>query len=390
MSSARIAGGLLLTLAVAAPPPAPAQSLFASRGLGFVVQPTDARARGMGGVALGVEGADLTWLNPADVVGIPAPGLKLAYQHDAFSGTYGSREADGATARFPLVLGAFPVGGGRGAVMIGAAGFLDQNWAVEQRDTLVLSGDSVAVVDRFTSEGGVSQLRVGGGYQVLDQLAVGASVEYYVGGVQRSGGRFFPGTVTPGCCTAEWRYSGMGGTVGLEWRPSGALTVATSASFGGALNAESQDTVSDDRSYQIPTRVALGASGRVSDNLLVAISGEWGGWSALNEATEAVGGARDVVSLHGGVEWDGGQLWGRPLPVRLGARRTGLPFSWGTPREPSGWADETALTGGIGMLLAGGALRADLSTDRGWRGGADAGLEESFWRTTFSITVLGR
>jgi hypothetical protein len=384
-----IAGGLLLAAALTAPQAAAAQSLFANRGLGLVVQPTDARARGMGGVALGIEGADLTWANPADVVGIPAPGFKLAYQHDAFSSTYGSRESDGATARFPLVLGAFPIGG-RAALVVGAAGFLDQNWAVEQRDTLVLGGDSVQVIDRFTSDGGVTQLRVGGGYRLLDQLVVGASLEYYLGGVRRGGARFFPGVVDPGCCLAEWTYSGAGATLGVEWRPSGALTVGTSASFGGALNAESADSLATNASFQIPTRIAAGASGRVSGNLLVGISGEWAGWSTLDDRLDDVGGARDVLSLHGGLEWDGAQVLGRPLPVRLGARRTGLPFSWGTPTGPSGWADETAVTGGLGMLLASGALRADLAAERGWRGGSDAGLEESFWRTTFSITVLGR
>lgn len=386
---ARIAAGLLLTAALAAPQAAAAQSLFANRGLGLVVQPTDARARGMGGVGLGIEGAELTWANPADVVGIPAPGFKLTYQHDAFSSTFGSRESDGATARFPLVLGAFPIGG-RAALIVGAAGFLDQNWAVEQADTLVLGGDSIRVVDRFTSDGGVTQLRVGGGYRLLDRLAVGAALEYYLGGVRRGGGRFFPGVADPGCCQAEWTYSGLGATVGAEWRPSGALTVAASTSFGGSLDAEGADSLTADASYQIPIRIAAGASGRVSDNLLLALSGEWGGWSTLDDTLDDTGGARDVVSLHGGLEWDGAQIFGRPLPVRLGGRRTGLPFAWGTPDAPTGWADETAVTGGFGMVLGSGALRADLAAERGWRGGSDAGLEESFWRTTFSITVLGR
>ena len=389
MPLGRLTAGILLIAALLVPGTAGAQSLLANRGLGLVVQPTDARARGMGGVGVGVEGAELTWLNPADVVGIPAPGFKLAYQHDAFSAAYGGRDSDGATARFPLIVGAFPVGS-RGAITVGAAGFLDQNWAVEQGDTLLIGGDSVMVVDQFTSEGGVTQLRLGGGYQVLDQLVVGAAFEYYLGGVERTGGRIFPGSGSPECCRSEWTYGGAGGTLGLEWRPGEAVTVGASVSFGGTLQAATEDTLAGDASYRIPTRLNAGASGRVSENLLLAVSGEWGGWSALDETLSEVGGARDVLSLHGGLEWDAARVWGREVPIRLGARRTGLPFGWGVPESSTGWADETAVTGGLGILLAGGAVRADVATERGWRGGSDAGIEESFWRTTFSVTVLGR
>lgn len=389
MHCGRIAAGVLLIAAVALPAVGEAQSLFSSRGLGLLVQPTDARARGMGGVGIGVEGADLNWLNPADVVGIPAPGFKLAYQHDAFSASYGTRESDGATARFPLILGAFPLGS-RGAVMFGAAGFLDQNWAIEEVDTLLIGDDTVAIRDRFTSEGGVTQLRAGAGYRLIDQLVLGAALEYYLGGVSRTGGRIFPGAANPGCCRAEWTYSGVGATVGLEWRPTEAVTFGSSVSFGGALRAEAQDSVGSDASYQIPTRINAGASGRIAENLLLGLSAEWGEWSTLDDTLQEVGGARDALSLHGGLEWDGARFWGRDLPIRLGARRTGLPFSWGEPGAPAEFADESALTAGLGLLLANGAVRADLATERGRRGGSNAGIDESFWRTTLSITVLGR
>jgi hypothetical protein len=388
MPFGRIASTLLVAAALASPLTARAQSLFASRGLGLPAQPADSRVRGMGGVALGLEGADLAWANPADVLGVLAPGFRVAYQYDDFTATHDGRDQEGGTARFPLVLGAFPVGS-RTVLMLGAASFLDQNWAIERQDTLIIGGDSVGVLDRFTSEGGVTQLRVGAAYRVLSRLAVGAGFDYYVGSVKRTGGRLFPGEANPGCCLAEWTYGGAGGSVGAEWR-AGAVTVAGAASFGGTLEAETQDSAATSARYDIPLRFSAGASGRVANDLLLALSGEWSGWSSLNEALAEEGGARDVVSLHGGAEWDGARLFNRPLPVRIGARRTGLPFAWGTPDEPTGWADETALTSGLGLVLAGGAVRADLSAERGRRGGSEAGLEESFWRTTFSVTILGR
>lgn len=385
---ARIASLVVLAAGLGAAE-AGAQSLLANRGLGYVIHPTDARLRGMGGTALGIEGADLSWTNPADVAGIAAPGLKFVYQHDAFDATFGERSHDGATARFPLIMGAFPVGS-RAAISLGAASFLDQNWAVETRDTLFIGGDTVAVRDRFTSEGGVTQVRLGGAYRVLDGLSVGAGFDYYLGSVERGGGRIFPNEPTPGCCTAAWSYRGAGGSVGLEWRPVEALTIATAASFGGSLEAETSDSLATDASYDIPTRLSAGASGRVAGNLLLALSGEWAGWSGMNDALLEVGGARDVVSLNGGLEWDGATIFNRPLPIRLGARRSELPFAWGTPGAPSDWADETAFTAGLGTILGNGAVRADLAAERGWRGGEAAGLDESFWRTTLSVAILGR
>lgn len=364
-----------------------AQSLLANRGLGWVVQPTDARARGLGGVSLGLLGGELGWTNPADAVGMPAPGLKVGFEYDAFSAEYGERSSDGGTARFPLILGGFPIGS-RGVVTVGAAGYLDQNWAIEREDTLLIDTDTVPVLDRFTSEGGVTQLRLGAGYAVLSSLSLGVGVDLYLGGTEREAGRLFPREARPRCCREAWTYSGTGGVVGLEWSPGEALAVAGSVSFGGTLEAESRDTVGNGASFSIPTRGAVGASGRVATDLLVALSGEWTGWGTLAESLQDTGGARDAWSLHGGAEWEGAQLADRPLPVRLGVRYAALPFGWAGPGEPEDWVDERALTGGLGLLLANGAVRGDVALDRGRRSGDDFG--ESFWRMSFSVTVLGR
>jgi hypothetical protein len=368
--------------------PAAAQSLFSTGGLGLIADPQDARGSALGGASLGLPGAELAWDNPAGAVGLPAAGLRVSFQMDGFDAAYAGRTSTSSTARFPLLIGAFPFGN-RWAVTAGFAGFLDQNWAFEQIDTLVVGDDSTEVRDRFASDGGASRFRLGVGYRVLPSLTVGVGGELFTGGVRRVSGRIFPGQSSPACCSASWTYSGAGVLGSLDWTPSEALSVAVAASAGGSLLADStsgEEAV--DRSYDLPVRFSAGASGRVAPAVLVTLGGEWGGWSSLDEALATQGGARDSWSLSGGIEAETFQVLGQPLPIRFGVRTERLPFRF--PGEGNEWADERAFTGGSGLLLAGGAARLDFSAERGQRGSAGAGLEESYWRFLFSATVLGR
>lgn len=374
---------LLLGAGVAA-----AQSLLANRGLGLVIEPADARAAGMGGVQLGLAQSEFSWVNPADLIGMPAPGMRFAFQYDDFTSDFGAISLDGSTARFPVLQVATPIGE-RLAVSVGFGGFLDQNFAVQRDTSLVVGSDTTAVLDRLTSEGGVARLRFGAAYEVIEGLAVGVGMDVYTGDVEQSFGRRFFGEGTPACCTARWEYSGLGAVAGLTWTPSEAARLAVAASFGGTLEAES-DSASAVGSYDLPVTLHAGGSARVAPTLLATLSGDWAGWSTLDARLEDVGGARDSWSVRGGLEWDGIQLRDRPVPIRLGGRHSALPFSWGQPLAPTEGSTERAITSGIGLVLGGGATLTDVALERGWRGGDGAGLEESFWRVILSVTVLGR
>jgi hypothetical protein len=178
----------------------------------------------------------------------------------------------------------------------------------------------------------------------------------------------------------------------VDWTPSEALSVAVSASAGGSLDAEVDEERSTDdtadASYDLPTTFSAGASGRIAPSVLLALSGDWAGWSSLNEALAEQGGARDSWSIQGGAEVDLFRAFGQPVPIRLGARTEHLPFRW--VGEGSEWADERALTAGSGLGFGGGAAHVDFSVERGSRGSEAAGLEESYWRFMLSATVLGR
>ncbi len=84
------------------------------------------------------------------------------------------------------------------------------------------------------------------------------------------------------------------------------------------------------------------------------------------------------------MEWAGPSLGVRNFPVRIGIRRSDLPFTFQGES-----AKENVLSGGIGLNLmppqVGLVGAIDLALERGTR---DAGsVSESFWRATVTFRV---
>jgi hypothetical protein len=379
---------LAASIAAWLPGPAVGQSVFATRGLGYTIEPLDARARGLGGVPLSLTEADLSWSNPGSAIGLPAPGILLSYQYDNFDSTLGTTTLDNSTARFPLILAGYSVTP-RLLLMAGYGSYLDQNWALGRADTLVfLETDSIPVIDQLTSEGGVIRLRAGAGYGITESLGVALAVDFYAGEAKRIQGRAFQGERTPQCCRTTWNYNGMGVTAGANFRSSGAVTVSLSGTYGGILEAEPVEGDGAAVEYELPISLRAGVSGRVGQATLITLGGIWEGWSSLDEVLVGGGGARDSWTLGGGLEWEGLVIRDRPVPFRIGGRTGALPFQWFADEQES-WSTERAFTLGSGIVLAGGAVRTDFSLEFGNRSG-DVNLEESFWGAAFSVRVLGR
>lgn len=373
---------------------AAAQSLFSARGLGYTLEPLDARARGLGGVSTGLAGGRLSIVNPAEAAGLPAPGLVVTFQPDLYDSRVDGAETSGTTARFPLILAGFPIGR-RVTATVGYGSFLDQNWQVEQTDSVLLSTGRVPVTDRFVSKGGIARFRAGAAYRLSDAFAVGLAADVFTGSVRDSVSRVIP-EFFAASSSATFTYGGVGVTGGVRWTPNEALSVAAAVSGGGGLTAD-VDIVNDEgdplegdgeeKSYSTPVSVDVGASARVTQNTVLAASGRWAGWSAVDEDFAEGQEARDAASASVGVEWEGLAWNRRVFPVRLGGRYTQLPFRWA---EGADFADERAVSAGLGARLAGGAALLDLAGERGWRGGEAAGVDESFWRFSVSLTLLGR
>ncbi|HYJ80984.1 MAG TPA: hypothetical protein VEW03_15335 [Longimicrobiaceae bacterium] len=367
-----------------------AQSVLASRGLGYPIDPVDARSRGLGGVSVGLADPGFSLVNPAAPAGLAAPGFSATFQPDAYDATAGDLATDGTTARFPLLQLAFPVRGGLTG-FVGYGAYLDQHWKVEQADSIDLPTGRVGVIDRVVSAGAVARLRAGAAYRLSDRLAVGAAADVITGAVRDSATRSIGEGMFGSFSGVTYRYRGVGAAAGVRWTPSGALSVAAAVTGGGQITAEAaEDSVGGERekSYPRPLEVDAGASAHVTQNLLLAVSGRWSGWSAADAELAGSGGARDAVTGSLGVEYEGVSLFGRPAPLRLGARYTQLPFRWGSVADGNEFPNEQALSAGAGVRL--GAARLDAAAERGRRGGDAAGFEEPFWRFSFTVSVLGR
>jgi hypothetical protein len=390
MSLLRFAGRRLLWSAAALlclgslAPELSAQSLFAGRGLGYAMEPLDARARGLGGVGLGLPEPSLSLVNPAGVAGLAAPALHVTVQPDQFTADFDGTEVSGSTVRFPVIHVALPYR--RWVATIGYSSFLDRNWAVERDTTLMVGASPIAVRDRFASHGGVARLRLGAAYAAGPRVAVGASVDVYTGSVQDTVYRLFDDIrFEPAISASALSFRGVGYGAGVRWVPTEAFAFGASLSAGGQL--EMRQPEAPTQSFDLPVTGSLGASGRLTPTTLVALSGRWSGWSSVDGALAGEAEARDTWAVAGGIEWEAVRIGPNVVPVRLGARHGLLPFRW---NEGADWANERAVTLGTGVRLAGGAAALDAAVERGQRGGDPAGISESFWRMAFSLTVLGR
>jgi len=376
------AAAALLALAAA---PAGAQSVFASRGLGYPIEPLDARARALGGVTTGLPDPLISMINPASAAGMPGYGFVVALQPDHYDATAGSLRATGTTVRFPLLMAVFPATS-RLAVQLGYGAYLDQHWQAVQSDSITLSTGRAAVEDRFSSSGGVARFQAGAAYRVTERLSVGAAADVFTGAAHDSAVRTISGFL-PATSEVVFTYSGIGVGVGARFQPTRLSSISAAVHGGGHIHARADSAGTVSKDYSNPLTVDAGASAQLVRNVVAVASGRWAGWSTVDDELVASGGARDATAFSAGLEYTGLGLFRKTTPVRLGARYAQLPFRWAGAAE---FPTERAVTGGLGFSFGGGAAQIDGSAERGWRGGASAGVDEPYWRFSVSLRVLGR
>ena len=366
--------------------PAAGQSLLASRGLGYPLEPIDARSRALGGVTTGLSDPFPSLVNPASAAGLPAPSFIITLQNDHYNATAGAEQSSGSTARFPQLLGVFPISG-RVAFQLGYGSYLDQHWQVARADSITLSTGRTAVNDRFISAGGVARFQGGVGYRVTEKISVGASADVFTGAANDSVTRQISG-LEPVTSAVTYTYTGVQVGGGVRFQPLMNLSLSAAVHGGGHIRASSDSTGTERKDYANPLTVDAGASTLLGGHTVIVASGHWSQWSRLNDDLSSTGGARDAASVSGGVEYQGFQLFRKVLPLRIGGRYAQLPFRW-SGTDPA-FPNERAITAGLGWRFAGRAAAIDVGGERGWRGGSAAGIDEPYWRFSFSLRVLGR
>jgi hypothetical protein len=295
--------------------------------------------------------------------------------------------SDGVDAtRFPLLQVHLPVR--RFVLTAGYGAFLDQNWGVTNRSEAPLGEDTVTAFDEITSRGGIAQGRLGAAYNVTDDLALGAAVGLLTGSTRRNTFRFFEDDdvgLTPFETEVRTTYSAPLASLGARYR-LGSVLVGGSVTWIGDLSVAEEDGPEAD--VGMPLQVVGGASAQLLEDLLIAVSTRWSGWSATDELDGST--PDDVIEVGGGIEWNGITTTRRAFPLRIGARMGGQPFSFGAES-----VSERAFSLGAGARLAGTdetpfAL-VDLAVERGSRGDLEEnGLSETFWRLTLSVSLFSQ
>jgi hypothetical protein len=368
------------------------QSFLGTQGLGFPLEPLDARARALGSIGVGLRGAALVPTDPAAATGLLVPTVNISLQPHWGSGSVGAENLKSQGTRFPLIGIAYPVSAVGGMVTLTFGGLLDQRWEVEEEGVTDLGGTPTPTVDFFKSEGGVSSLRLGWAQNLGGGVSLAMAVGSHLGSVTRTFTRTFDPEVvatevvdfTDG---GKWTFSGLSTSFGAGWnlgqffRFGGSLILASELKAKPATGTEGEPAT-----YDLPMELRLGATGVLTPRLSLHFGAAYADWKTSEGGlgSEAVVG--QVWSFGGGVEWTGLEMGSRTLPLRFGYRRAGLPFRF-QDEDPV----ERAFSTGMGLnltqveelVLAG----VDLGVERGSR---DAGsLSESFWRATLTFRVSG-
>lgn len=385
---------LFLLAALALPQALPAQSLFSTRGLGVPIEPLDARARALGGIGVGLLGVNPSLVSPAELGGLRRRGVSAALQPTSHDQTLGGEQASVSATRFPLLGIIYPLGQ-QLTVGVGYGGYLEQSWGIRETGSIAVDDRSVAYEDLVRASGGLGQIRVSAAYMLTPTLSLGATGGVMTGNVDRTITRTFDDTTATlrnFSTRVVWEYSGLVGGLGARYDVNPALRVGASVTVTGDIDADSAAGTAASRSYGGALQLAAGASGRVSPDLMVALGAVRHRYP--DPAGDLVAG-RDTWTLGGGLEYEGLRTGRRVFPLRLGARLQELPYH-GSDEEP---AKEISGTLGIGLRLAsdqsGPLAVVDVGVERAKRTGLEssaftAGLEDSLWRFTFSLSLFGR
>ncbi len=375
--------GLAVVAGLWLPAVAWAQVPITSAGLGYPVAPVDGRAAALGSTGIGLLGGTFSLRNPADLSEHVFPGFGLALVTEGVDLKGPEASDETGRQRFAVIRAVAPFGSW--TVGLGFGGELDQDWVARFQDTLSVESGRFPFVESREHDGGVAAIDLSLARR-FGPVSIGVSAQRLTGSLRQTFFRDFQPTES-GPVLLD-----VGGSQLLDyggWRVKGGVAVnvgdrvMVSGVVGvpGALTAEPEDSTKSAREFDLPRTFEVGASAQVLDELLLAAGAGWADWSVVEGLEEVL--AHDTFWSGVGIEWAGFRLLGGQVPLRLGARRAELPFSFGDAS-----IDEAAITGGLGWIFRQGTAALHLAFEAGKRGDMAAdGLEESFRRLTISFTL---
>ena len=389
MGSPLVQGGRSVKKAVlwslvilALPSPIHSQSSqFGIRGLGLPIRPLSPRAIATGG-AFGLFDIESS-LNPAATASVLQFTSLFSSAQNFRTSTNPFGSSSGKDNRFPQIIAVGPVGGTPLGVSISMSGYTDRNFALGTADTIDLRGARVGVFDTLSSRGGLSDLRLAGGWRVSSGLQVGLGFHAITGSNRIENRRTFAdSSYAIASERSTLSYLGLGLSAGASFRVMPRLTVAGMFRTDGHLDID-RDTTRIART-DLPTSFGLGA--RWQPSLKVALAASYSGkrWKASDADIRAQGGigAENASEVSGGIELLRDPKNPGHRPWRLGGYYATLPFPVRAGRQPH----EFAISAGTGFRFTSGRGGFDLALQRVWRSDG-GGYTEQATVVTFGISL---
>jgi hypothetical protein len=375
MSLRQLAGGL--ALAAAAFAAAGAQGNLSTQGLGYPPGQLSTPSRTMGGSTGEVD--PISALNPAALGLIRNPIVYMQADPEFRVLQVGAESQRTSVARFPLFMGALPLGS-RWAVGVSAATLFDRTWATITRDTQVVGGDTLGADVTQRSDGSIADLRVGVSFASTPWLRFGISGHAYSGRDLIQTARVFDDSSRFASDTQSTTLSfgGNAVTVGAHAFRPGVGALGVTLRKGGSLDA-----------FNGNQRIA---SGTAPDHMGLSLVylGIRGASFAVRIASDKYSNVKSIsptLKVHDGTDIGvgadvlGPRLAGNALNLRAGMRWRTLPFSFdGTAVRENTWS------GGFALPFAGGRAEVNMGAMRSSRSGA-AGISEKAWTLSTGFAV---
>jgi hypothetical protein len=371
-------GTALLVLVLALARAASAQGTMSTQGLGFPQGQLSTAAITMGGST--GETDPYSALNPASISLLSTPIVLMQAESEFRTVRIGGQFQRTSIARFPLFMGALPLGS-RWGIGISASTLLDRTWTTSTRDTQVVNGETITGTLMRRSDGSINDLRLAVSYAITPWLRVGIGGHAFSGRDELEtvlafddSARFlrdpqltlisFGGNaVSVGAQTLWPRVGG----IGVSYRRGGGLSVSQGSKTVGGGHAPDHMGVSV---------VYLGIRGTT-----LGVRAARDSWSRMQ-------GLSRTFNAHEG--WDigvGGDVAGpafgsgSPLALRAGFRWRTLPFSaTATPVK------ERVASGGFALPMARNRVELNLGALYTMRTGS-VGVEENAWTVSTGFAI---
>ncbi|HEX3157984.1 MAG TPA: hypothetical protein VHQ45_05680 [Gemmatimonadaceae bacterium] len=373
------AAALALVALLAAGRPTHAQGTLGAQGLGYPPGQVSTSALATGGAT--AEFDALSPLNEAAMLSSPATTIHFQYAPEMRETSLGDASSSSTVQRFP-VFGIVGRVGARLALGVHASTLLDRSWATVSSGQFMSNGAVVAYRDEVTSTGAITDVRAAAAWRLAPRLGVGLGVHVYTGENRTEVVETFS---DPAFTSFVQRtlvdYNGASLSGGVNWAPVRQLALAASGRAGGTLRMNS-GAGTKLSSASVPTRAAAAAQYSGITGAVLAVRGEWQGWSSLDDlGTEDGLDARDTWDLGVGADVAGPRIGNSAVALRAGARLRDLPFA-----VDGSSVRETSFSGGLGLTLARGRVLLDFAAQRASRDGpADA--SETGWTFSSGIAI---